>query len=333
MTTLEDTTRLLKALADPSRLRIIHSLLDRPSHYVEELAERLGLQPSTVSHHLKKLEQAELVTKRKDQYYMLYRVREDRLDTWLRDLVETACDQQSVEERRLARYRQKVLRSFFRDGRLQQLPAQRKKRLIVLAALAADFAPDRDYAETEINETIVRRFADYCTVRRELVDFGLLRRDSASGGAMVYRRSGELEVDALPAPQEDTAPANGDLETRRRRADLYRQTSRRAGIYAVRNKQTGRLLLGSSLNLHGPLNRHLTELRIGSHRCRALQEDWKRLGEDAFVFEVLDHVDEALTGPEREAALRELEQRWIKDLRPLSDRCYNGNERIRTTAF
>ncbi len=54
--TADTSARLLKALADPTRLRIVHSLVAAPS-YVEALAAGLGLTAPTISHHLRRLEE------------------------------------------------------------------------------------------------------------------------------------------------------------------------------------------------------------------------------------------------------------------------------------
>jgi hypothetical protein len=97
----------------------------------------------------------------------------------------------------------------------------------------------------------------------------------------------------------------------------------------VRNSTTGRVLLGSSVNLHGPLNRHRSELKIGSHRCTELQADWNRLGEDAFAFEILATVPAELAGLERVEALRQLELACIADHEPFAERCYNTSPKIR----
>lgn len=56
----ESTENQLKAIADPTRLSIMRMLSQRP-HYVQELADALGLSPATLSHHLKVLLQAMLV--------------------------------------------------------------------------------------------------------------------------------------------------------------------------------------------------------------------------------------------------------------------------------
>jgi len=142
-------------------------------------------------------------------------------------------------------------------------------------------------------------------------------------------------VAPLPAPGPATGKAamRPSLDERRERVALYKQARRKAGIYGIRNRETGRLLLGSSLNLHGPLNRHRAELDFGSHRCRALQDDWNALGPEGFTFEVLDTVDVKLEGLERDAALREMEQEWVAHFQPFAERCYNSSEQIRTKAF
>ena len=55
----ERTESQLKAIADPTRLLIVRMLSRRP-HYVQELADSLGLSPATLSHHLKVLLEAML---------------------------------------------------------------------------------------------------------------------------------------------------------------------------------------------------------------------------------------------------------------------------------
>ena len=66
--TQENALKIFKSLSDMSRLRIIQSLT-KGDMYTELLAERLSLTPSTVSFHMKKLEDAGLVVPRKEQYY------------------------------------------------------------------------------------------------------------------------------------------------------------------------------------------------------------------------------------------------------------------------
>lgn len=68
-----DIASLLKALGDDSRLRLIH-LLTKGSFNVQELTQTLSLSQSTVSHHLKILEQAGLVSHRKEGSFAFYTV-------------------------------------------------------------------------------------------------------------------------------------------------------------------------------------------------------------------------------------------------------------------
>ena len=64
----EELVNFFKALADPSRLKIVGLLAQQP-YSVEELAALLQLKPSTVSHHLARLSEAGLVSAKVDGYY------------------------------------------------------------------------------------------------------------------------------------------------------------------------------------------------------------------------------------------------------------------------
>lgn len=88
-----------------------------------------------------------------------------------------------MESDSLRQEREKVFRAFFEEGRLLALPVKRKKRLLVLDVFIRHFEAGRDYTEAEVNAVIVPVFSDYCTIRRELVDFGFMERENS-----VYRR-------------------------------------------------------------------------------------------------------------------------------------------------
>lgn len=70
----------------------------------------------------------------------------------------------------------------------------------------------------------------------------------------------------------------------------YLETKTRAGVYAIRNQITGRVMVAGSTNVQGTLNRHHFELRHGLHRNAKLAQDWGEHGETNFHFEVLDMV-------------------------------------------
>ena len=174
--TQEEALKVFKCLSDASRLRIVQSLT-QGDMYTELLAERLGVSPSTVSFHMKKLSDAKLVTARKEQYYTVYSLNQKLLKKTLSELASSSPEQVDEQQRREEAYRQKVIRSFFEYGKLRSIPAQRKKRLICLEEIAKLFETDRSYEEREVSEIIASVHEDYCTLRRDMVDEGILGRE------------------------------------------------------------------------------------------------------------------------------------------------------------
>jgi len=71
----------------------------------------------------------------------------------------------------------RVLRAFVSDGRLTSIPAQEKKRVVVLRYLAETvFEPDREYAEKEVNQRLAVLNEDVASLRRYLVDLHFMER-------------------------------------------------------------------------------------------------------------------------------------------------------------
>ncbi len=171
-----EAVELFKCLSDKSRLQILSGLMAGPM-YVELMAKRLALSPSTVSFHLKKLEAAGLVTSQKEQYYTVYALKEDALKQTIESFLCHEKEEKSIEEQREEEYRRKVLDSFFTYGKLKSLPVQHKKKRIVLEEMAKMFQPGRKYTEKEVNLLIADVNEDFCTLRRELVCERLLDRD------------------------------------------------------------------------------------------------------------------------------------------------------------
>ncbi len=174
--TQENALKVFKCLSDMSRLRIVQSLT-RGEMYTELLAERLGLTPSTVSFHMKKLEDAGLVVSRRDQYYTVYSLNREVLEKTLAQVAASEPEQTDELQMREEAYRQKVLKAFFSYGRLRAIPVQRKKKIICYEQIAARFEPGKVYTERELNAIIASFHEDYCTIRRDMISEGLLRRD------------------------------------------------------------------------------------------------------------------------------------------------------------
>src|SRR5450830_1014494 len=112
MTDFEDKAKYFRALAEPSRLKILAALVEKPM-YIELLAERLNLAASTTSFHLKKLEEAGIVRSEREQFYTVYHLIPEALQTPVFDLIrqpESAMEAQNSQDQA---YRQKVLSAFF----------------------------------------------------------------------------------------------------------------------------------------------------------------------------------------------------------------------------
>ena len=79
--TAEELAGLLKAVADPARLQLLALLRSPPNceACVGDVTDVLGLSQPTVSHHLKVLVGAGLVSTEKRGYWTWYRVRPTRL--------------------------------------------------------------------------------------------------------------------------------------------------------------------------------------------------------------------------------------------------------------
>jgi group I intron endonuclease len=110
----------------------------------------------------------------------------------------------------------------------------------------------------------------------------------------------------------------------------YKERKKPAGVFQVKNTVNGKVLLGSSLNLEGPLNSHRFMLQIGKHRNEILQKEWNEYGADKFVFEVLEEV-KATDDPHFNLLdeLTLLEQIWIEKKEPFGAKGYNTDTRIR----
>lgn len=172
----EEAIKLFKCLADKSRMQILKSLM-LEDMYVERLAQRLGLTPATISFHLKKLEDVKAVTSYKEQYYTMYSLRQEIFQTRIIDIIGEKSDEETEQLRREENYRKKVLDAFFEYGKLKAIPAQRKKEKICLEEIAKSFEIGKEYDEKEVNSIIEAFFDDYCTIRRDMISEGIMKRE------------------------------------------------------------------------------------------------------------------------------------------------------------
>jgi hypothetical protein len=278
----------------------LRALIERP-HYAEELAGRLGLAPSTLAFHLKKLEEAGLVQKRREQYFSVYSVCWPILEGPVLELVTGRDGEDQREREQLASYHRRVLQTFAPTGRVSRLPIPQKKRRQLLEEFAALLEPGREYPEREVNALFAAHYEDYCTVRRELVDAGLLQRDQQvyqlnpawTPAGPSWLREAAL---AAPAAAESPKPA---------------EESSPLGVYCITHLPSGRRFFGRAPAVESRLRSQRSQLELGMHRCAELQEDWQRDGASAFQLEVLATLEPAEESPlQRGQRLAALERDW-----------------------
>jgi ArsR family transcriptional regulator len=178
---LEARAQLFKALGHPARLLILNLVQNKPRHG-EELAAILRLKPATISHHLSKLTSVGLLQSKKDQYYQTYSLVGNLLDKTLGQVVRLPQPGLTAEVEEDA-YRDKVLRTFFARGCLTQIPAQLKKRVIVLEKIVQEFEPEHEYTEREVNLILLDINEDIAALRRGLISAGLMTRNKG-----IYQR-------------------------------------------------------------------------------------------------------------------------------------------------
>ena len=164
----------LKVLADRSRLRIV-GLLAEKEYTVKDLAATLELKEPTVSAHLGALKYQDIVEMRPQGTAHYYRLKQEGIHALLKQL-KPAPFAKGTEFADADDFARQVLNTFFRDGRLHQIPMQHKKLLVVLELLVEEFKYGEHYTEKQVNETLKRFNPDCATLRRQLVDNGYMSR-------------------------------------------------------------------------------------------------------------------------------------------------------------
>jgi hypothetical protein len=176
---------ILRALADPERLTIAGALA-RADSTSASLAASLDLPIARVRKHLNRLSSAGVARLQADR--KTYRLDQETL-RWAAEQVgpprEAGLALGAANEDE-----EQVLRTFFRNGRLTEIPIKRGKRRIVLERIALEFEPGERYDEKHVNVIVGRFFNDYAALRRYLVDEGFLAREHG----VYWRTGGRVDV-------------------------------------------------------------------------------------------------------------------------------------------
>jgi hypothetical protein len=140
----------------------------------EEIATSTGLRVETVHTAVRRLQIGGLVTAGPNGFHPVEGAFKDAVRADQTDRVPLDDDPA----------RDAVLRSFIRDDRITVMPTVPAKLRIVLEYVGQVFEPGRSYPEREVNDILHRWYDDYAQLRRDLVDWGVLKR--ADG---IYQRA------------------------------------------------------------------------------------------------------------------------------------------------
>lgn len=162
---------VLGRLADPLRLRVF-AAVSLGASGVAEAARQAGVTEDKAARALAHLAGVGLVERGERGLEVNVRV--------LAEAARAASEPRSRPDLEDATPEQAaVVRNFVTgDGRLRALPAREARRRLVLEWVAQRFEPGRRFTEREVNGTLLAIHDDVASLRRFLVDEGLLERES-----------------------------------------------------------------------------------------------------------------------------------------------------------
>lgn len=169
----DETLGFVKAMADAERLRII-GLLTRGPKGLTEIAAGLGMHPADAARHLERLTASGAVRETAGTYDL----DEQRIEALARGQLAEARAVYVPAPNLDARSRRVLAAHLNPDGSIKRIPSQPRKLQVVLHYLLAAFTPGVDYTEKEVNAILRRFHLDVSSLRRALIDAGLMSRES-----------------------------------------------------------------------------------------------------------------------------------------------------------
>jgi hypothetical protein len=195
------STTIAGMLAEPNRRRVAAAVMLGATSHAEVLAAT-GLEGREVTIALDRLVANGLVTVEGDLISLVVSRITDEARSVPRSGPGVPVPSEDAE-------RAAVIRTFFRDGRLSQIPMQAKKRRIIFDVLAQRFEPGQLYSESRVNLELGQVHRDTAALRRGMVDEDFLgRRDG-----FYWRAGGTFEVAVDPSTTESEADPCADPDT------------------------------------------------------------------------------------------------------------------------
>jgi hypothetical protein len=182
----------VKATFDAGRLRIIGVLAQHPAT-VRSVAEELKIPFRQAFNHLAYLEHVGVVHKEGD----VFTLDETGLESLSRKQFASRRETYIPAPELDPRTRKVLAAHLNADGSIKQIPYQPAKLRVVLDYLISAFTPGVDYTEKQVNDILRRFHEDTAGLRRDLVEAGLLARESDGSR---YWRSPELSEGLTPEP-------------------------------------------------------------------------------------------------------------------------------------
>jgi biotin operon repressor len=168
---LDRIVEFYKTMGDPTRIRIVAILAKGPLHG-QAIAGKLGLSAPTITHHLKKLRDIHVVYDRRVKNTIYFYLNESLINQQAKVFTELL-EKKGKELDEMVESsieRQKIIENFFmKNGKIKNIPAQRKKKLIVFEHMIQGLKIGEKYEEKQLNEYIKQFHDDYATIRREFI--------------------------------------------------------------------------------------------------------------------------------------------------------------------
>ncbi len=172
----EQLLDFFKTFIDVNRLRLA-ALLSEHACTVEEIAAGLHIRVSEVPRHLTQIEKLGLLRTEGERYRLDTKALESLSRQVLagrRAVVAEHSNDEGADD-----FDRKVVKNYsLPDGRLKEIPMQEKKLLPILRHVVQVFEPGVRYNEKQVNETLGRFHEDYASLRRYLVDRGMILREA-----------------------------------------------------------------------------------------------------------------------------------------------------------
>jgi len=169
--------QFFQVFSNESRLKIIGHLANGEKS-VGQLADLLGVKEPTVSHHLAELKGLNLVNVRAEGTMRIYQLNGKALESISKDIFARPNLAALVEPSTMTE-EERILRTWVKNGRIVDIPAQEKKKQILIRWLAGQIDTDRRWTEKEFNTWLKAYNEDFATLRRYLVDAGYMARENS----------------------------------------------------------------------------------------------------------------------------------------------------------